>query len=59
MSNSINFENSYAKELNEICEKCIPAGFLKPEFLLKNHRLAEDLGIDNNFIDSKKLRNHF
>ena len=54
MSNSINFENSYAKELNEICEKCIPAGFLKPEFLLKNHRLAEELGIDNNFIDSKE-----
>ena len=59
MSNSINFENSYAKELNEICEKCIPAGFLKPEFLLKNHRLAEELGIDNNFIDSKECLSIF
>ena len=59
MSNSINFENSYAKELNEICEKCIPAGFLKPEFLLKNHRLAEELGIDNNFIESKECLSIF
>ena len=59
MSHSINFENSYAKELNEICEKCIPAGFLKPEFLLKNHRLAEELGIDNNFINSKECLSIF
>ena len=59
MSSSINFENSYAKELNEICEKCIPAGFLKPEFLLKNHRLAEELGIDNSFINSKECLSIF
>ena len=59
MSNSINFENSYAKELNEICEKCMPAGFLKPEFLIKNYRLAEELGIDNNFIDSKECLSIF
>ena len=59
MSSSINFENSYAKELNEICEKCIPAGFLKPEFLLKNHKLAEELGIDNNFINSKECLSIF
>ena len=59
MSNSINFENSYAEELNEICEKCIPAGFLKPEFLIKNYRLAEELGIDKNFIDSKECLSIF
>ena len=59
MSNSINFENSYAKELNEICEKCMPVGFLKSEFLLKNYRLAEELGIDNNFIDSKECLSIF
>ena len=59
MSNSINFENSFAKELNEICEKCIPAGFLEPEFILKNYNLAEELGIDNNFIDSKECLSIF
>ena len=59
MSQSINFENSYAKELNEICEKCIPAGFLKPEFILKNYSLAEELGIDNNFINSKECLSIF
>ena len=59
MSNSINFENSFAKELNEICKKCIPAGFLKSEFILKNHNLAEELGIDNNFIDSKECLSIF
>ena len=31
----------------------------KPEFLLKNHRLAEELGIDNNFIESKECLSIF
>ena len=59
MSHSINFENSYAKELNEICEKCIPAGFSEPEFILKNFSLGEELGIDNNFINSKECLSIF
>ena len=59
MSHSINFENSFAKELNEICEKCIPAGFSEPEFILKNHSLAEELGIDSNFINSKECLSIF
>ena len=59
MSYSINFENSYAKELNEICEKCTPAGFLKSEFIFKNHNLDEKLKIDNNFIDSKECLSIF
>ena len=59
MSHSINFENSYAKELNEICEKCIPAGFSEPEFILKNHSLAQELGIDNYFINSEECLSIF
>ena len=59
MSHSINFENSFAKELNEICEKCIPAGFPEPEFILKNHSLAEELGIDNDFINSEECLSIF
>ena len=54
MSNSINFENSYAKELNEICEKCIPLGFDKSEIILKNYNLAKDLGFNKKFIDSEE-----
>ena len=52
MSYFINFENSYAKELSEICEKCNPTGFPRSEILLKNYSLAEELGIDRKFIDS-------
>jgi len=59
VSHSINFENSFAKELNEICEKCIPAGFPEPEFILKNHSLAEELGIDNDFINSEECLSIF
>ena len=59
MSHSINFENSFAKELNEICEKCIPAGFSEPEFILKNHSLAEELGIDSDFINSEECLSIF
>ena len=59
MSYFINFENSYAKELNEICEKCNPTGFPRSEILLKNYSLAEELGIDRKFIDSKECLNIF
>ena len=59
MSHSINFENSYAKELNEICAKCIPAGFSESEFILKNHSLAEELGIDSDFINSEECLSIF
>ena len=55
MSNSINFENSFAKELNEICEKCSPTAFLGSEILLKNYKLAEELGLSKNFVDSEEL----
>ena len=54
MSHFINFENSYAKELNEICEKFKPTGFPRSEILLKNYALAEELGLDRKFIDSKE-----
>ena len=59
MSYFINFENSYAKELSEICEKCNPTGFPRSEILLKNYSLAEELGIDRKFIDSKECLNIF
>ena len=59
MSHFINFENSYAKELNEICEKFKPAGFPRSEILLKNYGLAEELGLDRKFIDSKECLNIF
>ena len=59
MSHFINFENSYAKELNEICEKCKPTGFPRSEILLKNYGLAEELGLDRKFIDSKECLNIF
>jgi uncharacterized protein YdiU (UPF0061 family) len=51
---SINFQNTYAKELSEICKKSIPAGFIESEVLLKNYNLAEELGLNKNFIDSKE-----
>ena len=59
MSHFINFENSYAKELNEICEKFKPTGFPRSEILLKNYALAEELGLDRKFIDSKECLNIF
>ena len=59
MSNSINFENSFAKELSEICKKCNPTAFLGSEILLKNYKLAEELGLSNNFVDSKECLNIF
>ena len=54
MPNSINFQNTYAKELSEICKKSIPAGFIESEVLLKNYNLAQELGLNKNFIDSKE-----
>ena len=54
MPHSINFQNTYAKELSEICKKSIPAGFIESEVLLKNYNLAEELGLNKNFIDSKE-----
>tara|TARA_Y200000002_G_scaffold90908_1_gene73161 strand:+ start:1218 stop:2666 length:1449 start_codon:yes stop_codon:yes gene_type:complete len=59
VSNSINFENSFAKELNEICEKCSPTAFLGSEILLKNYKLAEELGLSKNFVDSEECLNIF
>tara|TARA_B100001250_G_C19793648_1_gene787742 strand:- start:861 stop:2309 length:1449 start_codon:yes stop_codon:yes gene_type:complete len=59
VSQPINFENSYAKELSEICKRCVPVGFPKSEILLKNYSLAEELGLDKNFIDSEECLNIF
>jgi len=57
--NSINFQNTYAKELSEICKKSIPAGFIESEVLLKNYNLAQELGLNKNFIDSKECTTIF
>ena len=56
---TFNLNNSYAKELHEISEKCIPTGFKQAEFLLKNYDLAEKLGFTKNFLDSKECLNIF
>ena len=56
---TFNLKNSYAKELHEISEKCIPTGFRQAEFLLKNYDLAEKLGFTKNFLDSKECLNIF
>ena len=50
--NKINFENTYANELNAICERCMPTSFKESEILFKNYSLAEELGIDRSFLDS-------
>ena len=61
MSNTktFNLNNSYAKELHEISEKCIPTGFKQAEFLLKNYDLADKLGFKKDFLDSKECLNIF
>ena len=59
MSKSINFENSFAKELSEICKKCNPTAFLGSEMLLKNYNLAKELGLSKNFVDSEECLNIF
>ena len=56
---TFNLKNSYAKELHEISEKCIPTGFRQAEFLLKNYDLAEKLGFTKNFLDSKECLKYF
>ena len=56
---TFNLKNSYAKELHEISEKCIPTGFKQAEFLLKNYDLAEKFGFTKNFLDSKECLNIF
>ena len=56
---TFNLKNSYAKELHEISEKCIPTGFRQAEFLLKNYDLAEKFGFTKNFLDSKECLNIF
>ena len=56
---TFNLNNSYAKELHEISEKCIPTGFKQAEFILKNYNLAEKLGFTNDYLDSKECLNIF
>ncbi len=53
-SNNIFFKNSYATDLKDICEKCMPTGFSNSEILLKNYDLAEEIGIDRLFLDSQE-----
>ena len=36
--------NSYAKDLPELSKACLPSGFKKPEIILKNYELGEELG---------------
>ena len=59
MSHSINFKNTFAKELSEICEKFIPSGFSKSEMLIKNYKLANELGLSEEFVDSKECLHIF
>ena len=59
MSHSINFKNTFAKELSEICEKFIPSGFSKSEMLIKNYKLANELGLSEEFVDSKECLDIF
>ena len=54
ISNAIKFKNSYAKELHEICERCVPSGFNKSEIVLKNYILAKELGLSKKFVESKE-----
>ena len=39
--------NSYAKVLPELSRECFPSGFKKPEIILKNYELGEELGLSN------------
>ena len=56
---TFNLNNSYAKELHEISEKCIPTAFKQAEFVLKNYDLAEKLGFEKDFLDSEECLNIF
>ena len=55
----IKFKNSYAEEMYEICQKCLPSGFNKAEFLLKNFQLAKEFGLDAKFVESKECLDIF
>ena len=57
--NKIDFENTYANELNGICERCSPTSFNKSEILLRNYSLAAELGIDESFLDSNECLDIF
>ncbi len=56
---NLNIINSYAEELHEISEKCLPQGFKKAEIILKNYSLAEELGFDKDYVDSNECLNIF
>ncbi len=56
---NLNIENSYAEELYEISEKCLPKGFKEAEVILKNYPLAEELGFDRDYVDSEECQNIF
>ncbi len=58
-SNNIFFKNSYADELQSLCERCFPSPFEKSKVLLKNYELAEELGINKSFLDSKQCLDIF
>ena len=51
--------NSYAKDLPELSKKCFPPGFKKPEIILKNYELGEELGLSTKFLDSDECLNIF
>ena len=40
---NLKIDNSYAKELYEISEKCPPKGFKKAEILLKNYTVGSGI----------------
>ena len=51
--------NSYAKDLPELSKACLPSGFKKPEIILKNYELGEELGLSKKFLDSDECLNIF
>ena len=51
--------NSYAKDLPELSKACLPSGFKKPEIILKNYELGEELGFSKKFLDSDECLNIF
>ena len=54
-----NFDNSYARLPNSFKENIKPVIVKKPELLLLNKKLADDLDLDFSNIDSKKLAELF
>ena len=51
---TFNLNNSYAKELHEISEKCIPTGFKQAEFILKNYN-AKSILFENGVTEIGKM----